>query len=658
MKKINLIIAILIISITVNAQGWVGNTTPNTMSPYNSALSLTPMRIGIGTNTPASMFDVNGNSYFGIQRNTTDALLSLSPNIMHIVAPSQIAQQADLSSSTSLRLIRAGFTGLKHNPTVDFQIGSWRNIGTEASTRLTFRLGHGLTQTPEVDVMTLNSNGRVGIGTINPTEEFHTMNGVRFQGLTRLDSPNRIIVQDVTGKLFWRDALSLGNNGNFWSLNGNNNAINPGVGTNQNYFGTSSNHRLVLATGGNTNLPIERMTIMNNTGRIGMSNPAPDAQILHVGNGSLAGITGTNANLNAFPIQAITGDYNTFDPQDAAMFTITNSGTPNINTGGSLMLGGRYSTTVNGPAGFGRIQGLKTNTTNGNYSGYLSFDTRFHDGTNTNWTLRERMRITSTGNVGIGTTTPAQMLHVAGNIQANAALIISDVRYKKEIKNLENQLDIIKKLSGKSYEFKIEEFKDHNFENKLQFGFIAQEIETVLPNIVNTDEKGFKSVNYIEVIPVLVEAIKELNTKVEKQNNAVIENESLKSDIATLKSENEMMKEKFALLEKSIAALCENGCGGLKNANTSSDIDALYQSIPNPTDDIALINYFLTKEYIDARIVINTQEGKQIQAYKLESKLGAGSVKVSLGELSSGTYLYTLTVGGHVVDTKRLQIVK
>jgi hypothetical protein len=106
--------------------------------------------------------------------------------------------------------------------------------------------------------------------------------------------------------------------------------------------------------------------------------------------------------------------------------------------------------------------------------------------------------------------------------------------------------------------------------------------------------------------------------------------------------------------------LCESGCEGLKKSGegSSSEVDVLYQSIPNPTDDVALINYYLTREYRDAFITVSTQDGKMIQSIKLDPKKGNGSVKLTLGSLANGTYLYTLVAGERVVDTKRLQIIK
>ncbi len=121
----------------------------------------------------------------------------------------------------------------------------------------------------------------------------------------------------------------------------------------------------------------------------------------------------------------------------------------------------------------------------------------------------ELMRITSSGNVGIGTNAPAQKLHVVGNICATGTIAsCSDIRYKTNILPLDYVLGSIVYLHPISYNWK-EEFKDKGFTAERQIGFSAQEIEQFFPEIVQTDANGYKAVDYSRLTPVLVEAIKE-----------------------------------------------------------------------------------------------------------------------------------------------------
>lgn len=88
---------------------------------------------------------------------------------------------------------------------------------------------------------------------------------------------------------------------------------------------------------------------------------------------------------------------------------ISSSDAMAANRGGSFSLGGAVGT--QGQAGFAAIKGAKENGLNNNYDGYLMFTTT-KDGVGS----REAMRITSDGNIGIGTSAPAAKLHIAGNV--------------------------------------------------------------------------------------------------------------------------------------------------------------------------------------------------------------------------------------------------
>lgn len=121
------------------------------------------------------------------------------------------------------------------------------------------------------------------------------------------------------------------------------------------------------------------------------------------------------------------------------------------------------------------------------------------------------------GNVAIGNGTPTEKLHVFGNLRVSGTICntsgaitaCSDVRYKKNFSKIENPLGKVLSLNGLHYDWRIDEFKENNFLKGRQIGFIAQELEEIFPEMVFTDEKGYKSVDYAKLTPVLVEAMKE-----------------------------------------------------------------------------------------------------------------------------------------------------
>jgi len=129
------------------------------------------------------------------------------------------------------------------------------------------------------------------------------------------------------------------------------------------------------------------------------------------------------------------------------------------------------------------------------------------------------------------------------------------------------------------------------------------------------------------------------------------ENEALKNRVSQLESQLTMFDEKFAQLERSLNQICESGCAGLGNNNS----DVLYQSIPNPADNSAKVNYYLARNYSDASIVVYGMDGREVGSYTLSPAKGDGTVNVVLGDVLPGTYLYRLIVDGKPVALKKMQ---
>jgi hypothetical protein len=120
------------------------------------------------------------------------------------------------------------------------------------------------------------------------------------------------------------------------------------------------------------------------------------------------------------------------------------------------------------------------------------------------------------GNVGIGTQNPAYTLDVNGTIRASN-VNPSDKRWKKNVRPLEHALEKVGALRGVRFDWRAEDFPELNFESGGQIGFIAQDVEAVLPEAVSTDNQGYRSIGYNKIIPVLVEAMKEQQTQLQKK---------------------------------------------------------------------------------------------------------------------------------------------
>jgi len=123
------------------------------------------------------------------------------------------------------------------------------------------------------------------------------------------------------------------------------------------------------------------------------------------------------------------------------------------------------------------------------------------------------------GKVGIGNAAPAEALHVTGNIIATGevtAYYSSDERLKYNINNF-SALDIVSKLNPVTFRWndtarRLNSTKD----DRVNFGFIAQEVNEILPNLIHDIYDEYNAINYIQIIPILCQAIKELQLKIGK----------------------------------------------------------------------------------------------------------------------------------------------
>jgi len=126
----------------------------------------------------------------------------------------------------------------------------------------------------------------------------------------------------------------------------------------------------------------------------------------------------------------------------------------------------------------------------------------------------------SGGNVGIGTLNPTYTLTVAGTAWVTSgAWSGSDARWKKNVTSLSPSTSLGKVLALRpvNFDWRTGEFPEMNFINGTQVGFIAQEVEKIIPEVVTTDDKGFKGMSYERLTPVLTSAVQEQEKKIEAQ---------------------------------------------------------------------------------------------------------------------------------------------
>jgi hypothetical protein len=177
--------------------------------------------------------------------------------------------------------------------------------------------------------------------------------------------------------------------------------------------------------------------------------------------------------------------------------------------------------------------------------------------------------------VGINTSAPTQNLDVNGNARfrsigsgaysgvvnrtADGTLTTatSDIRLKENISTLQGGLDKVMQLRGVSFTWK------SNPEYGNRIGFIAQEVEKILPELVFTNETdGYKGVNYAEMSAVLLEAIKEQQKMIDvlKAENDRLkdENREIKAENLELKANDKAVNSRLERLEQLMGAAAEN----------------------------------------------------------------------------------------------------
>jgi hypothetical protein len=145
---------------------------------------------------------------------------------------------------------------------------------------------------------------------------------------------------------------------------------------------------------------------------------------------------------------------------------------------------------------------------------------------------RASVVFSASGDVGIGTSTPGYRLDVrggdaffGGSVTAASFTLPSDARFKTNVRAITDALSIVRRLQGVSYDWNRAAFPERNFSTRPQIGVLAQEMEAVLPELVSTDAQGYKSVNYLGLVPVLIEGMKQQATQLEAQDERLVKAE-------------------------------------------------------------------------------------------------------------------------------------
>ncbi|MEN8250523.1 MAG: T9SS type A sorting domain-containing protein [Bacteroidota bacterium] len=258
-------------------------------------------------------------------------------------------------------------------------------------------------------------------------------------------------------------------------------------------------------------------------------------------------------------------------------------------------------------------------------------------------------------------------LDVNGSVRCTYGIwVISDQIYKKNIEQINGKtaMDMLLQVKGRTYEYKtcdellalydsgelqlnvdtvsiIEKNEDDQevlvekvqievpeFSGGRSYGFVAQEIKDILPELVSFDSTvSTYSISYDGFIPIMLEAIKEQQEEIEDLKQLIANTGSLK------------------------------GTESITMSSSNLDIDkqttTLFQNAPNPFSKETKIKYYLEDQVGNAMIYIYDMNGKQLRSNELHLR-GSGEITINGSELDAGMYMYTLIADGQLIDTKQM----
>ena len=225
-------------------------------------------------------------------------------------------------------------------------------------------------------------------------------------------------------------------------------------------------------------------------------------------------------------------------------------------------------------------------------------------------------------------------------VSAPQYLTTSDARSKTDIEPLENMGSLLRGIVPVSYTLIQGEDENGNAAANSprkssaqdqgsahhQYGFLAQDVREVYPELVYEDSEGMLSIDYTGFIPILVDAIQNLQAVSESQARTIAEQAD---EIAVLKGEK----------------------------RSGSDADAVVASLsqnrPNPFRTSTVISCVLPDEVSDAFLCVYDLNGNQKMRRDIPQR-GSVDITIEGNTLTAGMYIYTLVADGVEIDSKRM----
>lgn len=496
--------------------------------------------IGIGTTTPSTTFHLYGDKQ--------TLLIEQNPSIN---GPTTLALRAAGVASTSSIILENKYIWSQTNAPNNLYIGN-------------------TLITPQI---TIDGDGRLGIGTPNPVSKLHIYDNQTLGSTAGNNTLLTTLQQGGPGSnLFVKEWSSRGSAGSDWLTWNYVNGIDVGGAFNTpetcrtfwrrdpftqiQYFGSSGNNTLSIQSaygrvGVNVDTPQAALDVHTNSNdystTIQVRQNNPGTQALASIQFSHAACPTTPATIHLFNNGQLEINNLSIHP---TFFRVNNRNSMLIDGNGRVGIDTYYPSaklTVDGEVGQ-FMQSLQNKdepsfsfkTYNGGstvidgsaptfiqglfYQEYYNTGINYYRGSSSTGGFMtfnvdngtEAMRLATNGNVGIGSTSTSYPLHVVkqvSNVSIYAShdiVAYSDISVKRNIRQIENVLERVSKSRGVLYD-------RTDTGNKDNIGFIAQELEEQFPELVVENPDGTKAVKYQNATAVLFEAVKGLKTICDKQ---------------------------------------------------------------------------------------------------------------------------------------------
>lgn len=568
--------------------------------------------VGIGVSAPTSQLHTNGTVRFeGIANNNSFQRLALFDNNGNLFYRDVASLQSNFWSLT-------GNTGT--NPATNF-------LGTADNNRLVIR-------TNNIERMTVLADGKVGINNANPIASLVVNSAV---------PDNHLRIQGVAPSITFEGSPGINNEGRIGYATQNNNFVNGSLPGDLIVQTLSATANLIFGTtGGGTGNGVERARI-NASGFFGIGTQSPTA-LLH-----------TNGTVRFQNLSSGTGNPLVADANGNVFI-----GTASASTDWTLVGNSATNPSVNflGTTDNNRLV-IRTNNT-------------------------EKMTVMPNGRVGVGVVNPQSTLHVSNGVGS-----ITGFPYEAAIfeKTGDSKLAVLSSdntgVGGASITLGHSNFTTGGLfpGYEMQYGFNSQRylrfnylprnssgaVQGEVANILIMTDNSRVGVNLGPTgggsVPGFPTANFHTNGTVRFQNlptgtgNALVMDASgnvfrsttlTGREVTDLQNEVEGLRKEVQELKSIVNSI---KAGGL--VVNEGDNAVLYQNAPNPFKNSTIIRYYLPEGSRSASLQISTSQGIVLKNYSVSAG-SQQSVTINGGELTAGTYFYSLYVDGKMVDTKKM----